>query len=107
VKYQLDMGWPRQGAPLRGAVSGPLDMVTAAEMRAEVESWLARGSGPDVRLDLREVDAMDSTALRELMTLQDKVRESGGVLTLVAPAEAVRRLLEVSGLGEHLTVEPG
>lgn len=71
-------------------VSGELDLATAP---AFVEQ-LAGRAGPLV-FDLRDTTFIDSSGLRALLTV---TRADGGSATVICPAGAPRRILEMSGV---------
>ena len=56
-------------------------------------------------LDLSQTTFIDSSGLRSLIELQNRLKENGdGGLVLQAPADPVTRLLRITGLGEHFAV---
>lgn len=71
-------------------VSGDLDLATAP---AFIEQ-LAGRAGPLV-FDLRETSFVDSSGLRALLTV---TRADGGSASVICPAGAPRRILEMSGV---------
>lgn len=77
---------------------GELDLATAPELEAVLLPALS-GSG-HVVLDLRELEFMDSTGVRVIVSAHVAAGESGGSLVLVRtdPAGPVGRVLEISGL---------
>jgi anti-anti-sigma factor len=83
---------------LHVVLRGELDLATAPELE-ELAIPRVRG-GRHVVLDLRELDFMDSSGVRVLVTLHALAQDGDGDLTVVrGPAgSAVRRVLEVSGL---------
>ena len=78
---------------------GEIDAHTAPGLAAAIDA-----AGDTVRLNLAAVGFVDSSGLRVLIDAHRR-REGGGSLTLVAPSEAVRRLLEISGVDDYLTIE--
>lgn len=59
-----------------------------------------------IRVDLAELDFLDSSGLRALMNLD--VRNGGGEhVTLCAPQPHVLRLLEMCGFGERFEIAGG
>jgi len=75
---------------------GELDLVSADRLGAEVRDvWPA---GPaEVVLDLCQVDFIDSTGLRVLLSLRNDAKRNGRALTLVPPTPAARRIFEITG----------
>jgi stage II sporulation protein AA (anti-sigma F factor antagonist) len=81
------------GDHLRVLVSGEVDMATADSMtRAAVREDARR-----VTLDLRSVTFFDSAAIQAVVRLAERLP---GTLT-VLPSRQVRRVLDISGLGEQ------
>ena len=81
----------RDGERIVLAVRGEIDMATAHRLRAA----LGRADGArEVRVDLREVEFMDSTGLSALVAAHQALER----LTIVCPSGPGRRALEVSGL---------
>ena len=61
----------------------------------------------DVSLDMSAVDFMDSSGLRVLIDAHQRATVDGRRVVLVRPSKAVHRVIEISGLAEHLHVESG
>jgi anti-sigma B factor antagonist len=59
----------------------------------------------DIRLDMSGVEFIDSSGLGVLVAITEAARAAGGDLVVVAPGRAVVRLLELSGLAEHIHVD--
>jgi anti-anti-sigma factor len=61
-------------------------------------------SGEAVIVDLSEVEFIDSSVLTTLITIDRMAHERGSTLTLLLnTAPIVRRLVEISGLTDHLS----
>jgi anti-anti-sigma factor len=60
----------------------------------------------DVVIDMAEVSFMDSSGLRVLLDLHQRADQAGCRLVLLTPSQTVTKLLDVSGLSDHFTVEP-
>jgi anti-sigma B factor antagonist len=82
-------------------LTGELDAHAAPDLAAS----LSGVGAPNVVLDVAGIDFVDSSGLRVLIDAHQVLTTRGGALTLRAPSTAVRRLLEVSGVGDYLTVE--
>jgi anti-sigma B factor antagonist len=61
--------------------------------------------GGDVRVDMSAVDFMDSSGLRALIDAHQRAESAGRRVVVVQPSKAVRRVIEISGLADHLHVE--
>lgn len=62
----------------------------------------ALGNGGDVGLDLSGVTFIDSSGLRIIVAAHQALEDAGHRLELHNSSEAVRRLLEITGLTDHL-----
>jgi len=85
------------------AVTGDLDLYRAPEfddvlVEAEGEKW------PTIVLDLRKLDFLDSMALRLIMRTQARAKQDGRRLLIVRGPEFLDRVLELSGLRDHLDI---
>lgn len=86
----------------RIVVSGEVDAHTADTL----EKYLAdMPAGDPIRLDLAAVSFMDSSGLRVLIDTHQRTTGTESALVIVAPSHSVTRLLDISGLTEHLTIE--
>ncbi len=85
------------------ALSGELDAHTAP-LLAEQFAELPPGEG-NVVLDIAKVEFMDSSGLRVIIDVHQRAADSGRSLVLRHPSAAVQRLLEISGLSDHLATE--
>ena len=84
-------------------MSGELDLVSAPVL----ERALGQLTEPEVELiivDLRGLAFMDSTGLHLLIQAQQRAHDSGRSFALVRGAEQVQRLLDVTGVGDALTI---
>jgi anti-sigma B factor antagonist len=75
---------------------GELDLASADRLGQAFKDVWAAGSIPIV-LDLGQVDFIDSTALRMLLSLRNDAKRKQHALTLVPPAPPVRRIFELTG----------
>jgi anti-anti-sigma factor len=82
-------------------LKGDLDLYNApafddALVAVEGEKW------PTLVLDLRELEFLDSMALRLIMRTQARAKQDGRRLVVVRGRAFVDRVLKLSGLEEHL-----
>lgn len=77
---------------------GDLDAHTFEHFRAEL---LQTGEG-DVVVDLREVTFIDSMALGAIVQASKRASARGSTLTVVATDTHIRKVIEVTGLGQVL-----
>lgn len=98
---QLETRW--EGDVFHCAVTGEVDLATAAELRTRLEEGLDRGA-KEIRLNLGETTFIDSTGLGVILGRYRRLQESGGRLRVEGATGVVRRLMDLSGLG-HLLAE--
>lgn len=81
---------------------GELDLASAAALEQE----LGRFAGDTrVVLDLRRLEFIDSTGLSVLVKSDQRAAGTDGELVILSAGDGqVRRLLDLTGLGERLTV---
>jgi anti-anti-sigma factor len=83
------------------AVSGDLDLATSEQLERSISD--AAGSRPsEIVLDLRQVNFMDSSGLRAIVASGEELGGSGTRVCIDGLSGAAQRLLEVTGLIEHL-----
>ena len=87
------------GVALRGEIDAH-----SAPLVADHFSTLPTGDD-DIVIDMAEVSFMDSSGLRVLLDLHQRAGDAGRRLVLRTPSQSVAKLLEVSGLSDHFTVE--
>jgi anti-anti-sigma factor len=79
-------------------LDGELDAHTAPALT----SAMAQLPEGEVIVDLDGVSFVDSSGLRVLLDATNRARAAGGDLTLRSPKPSIRRLIEISGLGDHM-----
>jgi anti-sigma B factor antagonist len=87
------------------ALDGEIDAHTAPELAARYVE-LPGGDG-DITIDMSKVDFMDSSGLRVIIELHQRAEQASRRLVLLTPSQPVARLIEVSGLTDHLHVSAG
>jgi anti-sigma B factor antagonist len=87
------------------ALTGELDPATAPQLDEAVQGILADASVTRVVLDLAGLTFLDSSGLRVFVTIREALRSRGGELALSRPSANTQRLLDITGLGEVITVE--
>lgn len=92
----MNLGW--HGGIL--TVAGEIDVATAPNFTLGLLAAMQSGNNP-VTVDLSECTFMDSTGIGALVT----VLRSGHRLVLLHPTEAVRRVLQLSGLDELVDID--
>jgi anti-sigma B factor antagonist len=97
---------PQPAGPTRVSLRGELDVSWVDEVRLRVEA-LSDG-GAEIRLDLSELEFIDSTGISLLITLVKHARQTGGALKVdPVPPGQVRRVLELTGADRFLWPPPG
>ena len=85
------------------AVSGELDLRTSPELEAQLIRAFEAGAEL-VILDLRQIEFMDSTGLRVVLSAHQRAHETGRRFALVRGADQVERVLTLTGVRDLLTV---
>lgn len=82
------------------SVSGELDLATAEELRGKLDPVIVQDAV--VVLDGTGMSFLDSSGLRVLLQAANLATSRGAAFRLVAPQAAVRRVLELAGVVDHL-----
>jgi anti-sigma B factor antagonist len=93
----------RRDSAVEVAAAGELDMAAAFQLESGVDPLLADDAVDSVQLDLSEVGFVDSAGLGALLALRERAQDRGIALEIARPSDPVRRLLELTGLGDTLT----
>jgi anti-sigma B factor antagonist len=83
-------------------VRGEVDMATAPQLRDELVA-LVDGGASRIVLDCRGLDFLDSSGIGVLIAVRKRLGDDGS-LTLEAPPAHVRKVLELTGVSEHVTI---
>jgi anti-sigma B factor antagonist len=89
------------GDTCRLVLTGELDLAGAAALREAVARACA-SEAKEVILDLRRLEFIDSTGLRELLAGEAVCKRHGLRLRLTEGTPRVEHVLELAGLVEHL-----
>lgn len=93
----------RGGDVRRIAVRGDLDLATIGSLRPVLDDAIDAGEG--TTLVLADCTFLDSSALKVIADASRRADESGAAFALSRPSPQVTRVLELSGLGEIVTIE--
>lgn len=93
-----------QADATRLVLVGEIDAHTAPELAGHLDPL--PGSQGDVTLDVAEIEFIDSSGLRLIVEAHHRAVAAERRLVVHRPSAAVVRLLEISGLRDHLAVEP-
>lgn len=75
---------------------GELDLDSVGQLEQAVAEHVEAGFARIV-VDLREIDFIDSTGLRVLLSLHNDAKRNGHALTLMRPRSAAGRIFEITG----------
>lgn len=104
VGPDLRLTTDRDGNRAVVTVQGELDAYSAPGLEEEASGLLAAGVS-ELVFDLSGTNFLDSSGLRAILTAQRRLVDRDGRLSLRAPSEPVRRLLDITGLADHFVVE--
>jgi anti-sigma B factor antagonist len=83
-------------------VRGEVDMASAPQLRDTLLE-LVDGGATQIALDCRGLDFLDSSGIGVLIAVRKRLGDEGSI-TLEAPPAHVRKVLELTGVSEHLTI---
>ncbi|WNM32344.1 STAS domain-containing protein [Streptomyces sp. Li-HN-5-11] len=92
----VEVTLPREDVALL-TVEGYLDVDTATELQAHLANQLHHGRRHFL-LDLSGVPFMDSSGMNIILRVYQEVRDRPGSVHIIAPAPAVRRILDLTGV---------
>jgi anti-sigma B factor antagonist len=92
-----------EGTP-RLIIAGELDGATAVFLGEQLRQLVADQAG-DLTIDVGLITFIDSTGLSLLVSLHKQLQASGRTLTVADPTPMARRLFEITGLDQVLTIE--
>jgi len=84
------------------AFAGTLDISTIDQALKELAE--ARAEAPELVIDLRQVDFIDSSGLSVIAQTAQQAAETGFTLSVVPNAQA-RRLMEMTGIASYVRIE--
>ena len=90
-----------QGDEVVLVLVGELDPHTAPILRAAIDDAVTDNTSSLV-LDVAGLQFIDSSGLRVIISAHKVMDEQGGRLVLRAPTDNTRRLLEITGLADHV-----
>jgi len=101
VQGQLCIDVRREPDRVILALAGELDMASVEQLRAAIERETTNDKAMLV-LDLQQLQFIDSTGLRAILTTLERCREHGREFAITPGSPQVQRLLSVAGVAEHL-----
>jgi anti-sigma B factor antagonist len=94
----------RDESALRVAIAGELDVASVQPLRDVIDRFV-RGDRCDVRVDCHNLAFIDSSGLGLFVKLHKRLHVAGCSLTLVRLPTPCRRVFDVTGLTEVLSIE--
>ncbi len=92
ISSEESQGWLVVGA------AGEIDIATADALDQ------ALAENRNTVLDLSDVSFMDSTGLRTLVGVHNRLSEAGSRFRIVVPSGAVARIIQITGLSDALDI---
>jgi anti-sigma B factor antagonist len=92
------------GAPATVVLNGEVDPHTAPLLEEALEQQI-QGGAASIRVDATALAFIDSSGLRVLVDAHRRLGARPEVLVLAGVSPTFKRLLEVTGLDEHVTIE--
>jgi anti-sigma B factor antagonist len=86
--------------------TGELDLATAPALEAALARAFESAGAERVVLDLRELEFIDSSGLRTLLTARKQAEDAGAGFSLVAGHRGLERTLEIAGVHGVFTWTP-
>jgi anti-sigma B factor antagonist len=83
-------------------VRGEIDMATAPQLRDLLEELVSGGSQRIV-LDCRDLEFLDSSGIGVLVAARNRMGDAGEMV-IDSPTPHVLKVLEITGVSEHLSV---
>ncbi len=90
------------GATATVLLRGELDLLATSELEPELARLADEPGVSDVALDLRELDFLDSSGLRTVLSAARLLRENDRRLVLVRGPSPVQRVFELTRMTERL-----
>jgi anti-anti-sigma factor len=100
MEEDLSIRTEREGRTATVVAAGEIDISSVGELRTAVTG--AASECDRLRLDLTDIDFIDSTGLGCLLELRSTLHAREVVLEIVAGDGPVRQAVEITGLGELL-----
>lgn len=93
---------PAADDPASVGLSGEIDAHSVLDLERAVEDIEPAAT---LVLDMSGVTFIDSSGLRSIVEMHNRHLDGGGRLVLSDPSSAVRRLIDITGLGDDLEIE--
>lgn len=103
-KMNIQVDLQESDKVLKGQIRGEIDAHTAPVLREKLEPYQNIES-LNAELDLSDVDYMDSTGLGVFVAFYKSVNSQGGHLKLSGLSARLKRLFDITGLGDIMDIE--
>jgi anti-sigma B factor antagonist len=103
-KEPLRVDVSRTGDDVVLVLVGELDPHTAPTLRGHIDREVSDSTATLV-LDVAGLLFIDSSGLRVIISAHKEMADRGGQLILRSPSGNTQRLLEITGLADHVAVE--
>jgi anti-sigma B factor antagonist len=103
VDDRLRIEVDRQGDNAVIGLHGELDLASAPAFSARFEE-IGNGDPGAIIIDLSQLEFMDSTGLRSILTAREHCDQSGRRFAVVPGGRQVSRLLEIARVEKHLNL---
>lgn len=100
----MKLSFHRGPSCLVAKMSGELDLLTAPSFKERVDRELRATGSPNLVLNLRNLDFVDSTGLGAILGRMRQVTSSGGRLVLSSVPPKVMSMLEMAGLASLIPI---
>ena len=95
----LEVTIARAGDAVTVTVRGEIDLATSTRLNRELEAALDHDPHPArLRIDLAQVNFMDTTGVAVLLKARRHALETGARFSVISTSPTIKRLLEITGL---------
>jgi anti-sigma B factor antagonist len=101
VDEQLQITVRRDADRVVVMLDGELDMASAPLLQSTLEG-AALATDTTMVLDLQALQFIDSTGLRAILSLRERCRDRAQQFAVTRGSPQVQRLLDITGVSEHL-----
>jgi anti-sigma B factor antagonist len=101
---RFTFGADRVGETTVVTLVGEIDMAATFRLEPELERLSREGEVSALVIDMQGIEFMDSSALGLLLATQQRLRAEGIRFLVANPSAGARRILELTGVADSLTV---
>lgn len=101
---RLQISTDADADPITFVLEGELDPHTSPMLQSHIDDTLPADAA-GAALDFAAVTFVDSAGLRVIADTHRRLHDAGGGLTVRRPSSGLTKLLDVTGLADHVTVE--